>query len=123
MDATPLLADPEDVAPLAAIPDHKADMYSDWSTQYVTTPHPQPYYRSCSPPNGNRPPPFIHGVLSRGSQRIFSATVQLTTDHSFMADYSCRFRPNVGNNTTCPCTSSPDHPVSHMADHVIFHCT
>jgi hypothetical protein len=121
-DATPLLADPEDVAPLAAIRDRKADMYADWSAQYVATPHPQPYFRSCAPPDGNRPPPFIRGVLSRGSRRIFSAAVQLATGHSFTADYSRRFRPHAGDNTSCPCTLSPDHPVSHTADHVIFHC-
>jgi hypothetical protein len=52
----PLFSDPEDVTPLASVPDRKADMYSAWATQYVATPHPQTYYRSCAPPNGNQPP-------------------------------------------------------------------
>jgi hypothetical protein len=121
-DAQPLFSDPKDNTPLASVPDCKVDMYSDWSADYVATPHPQPYFRSCAPPDGNRPPPFIRGVLSRGSRRLFSAAVQLSTGHSFLADYSHRFRPNARDNTTCLC-SAPGHPTSHTVYHVIFHCT
>jgi endonuclease/exonuclease/phosphatase family metal-dependent hydrolase len=114
-----LIGDGDDDAPLAQIPDRKADMYRTWSQQYVA--HHHPAYKACTPPDGNLPPPFIRGVLSRGSRRLFSTAVQIATGHSFSADYSSRFRPTAPDNRVCPCSSST-HPVNHTAEHVLFHC-
>ncbi|KAI0276935.1 hypothetical protein BC826DRAFT_1113986 [Russula brevipes] len=114
--------DPLDDAPLTRpLPDRKAEMYQEWHDDFISRPHPHPYFQSCPPPDGPRPPPFIRGALSRGNRRLFSASVQLTTGHAFTSDYSTRFRPTAGDNTLCPC-STPLRPQAHTARHVVEGC-
>jgi len=88
----------------------------------TTLPHHKPYHQSCTPPDSNRPPPFIRGALSRAARRLYTAAIQLTTGHAFTSTYSKRFRPTAGDNTTSLC-SSHNHHESHTARHVILHCT
>jgi hypothetical protein len=110
---------PLDPPPLPAPPDRKAEMYAEWLADYTPSSHPAA--QSCRPPNGNRPPPFIRGVLARGNRRLFSAAVQVSTGHAFTADYSRRFRPSAGDRTSCHC-STPTHPEDHTRTHVLFDC-
>jgi hypothetical protein len=101
--------------------DRKAEMYAEWHSAYVTTPHDREYFQSCKPPDGNHPPPFVHGTLSRGNRKLFSAMIQLSTGHAFTSTYSNRFCPLSDNNTTCPC-SSPNDRIQHSGKHVILRC-
>src|ERR1700730_8849111 len=96
-------------------------MFSKWTPSYMATPHPKPYYCACIPPDGNLPPPFIRGVLSRGSRRLYTTAIQLATGHSFSADYSVCFRPHAGDNTLCPC-STPGNDVPHSTSHILYRC-
>jgi hypothetical protein len=100
----------------------KDEMYSDWHADYCARTHPEPYFQSCTPPDSNRPPPFIRGALSRGSRRLYTAAVQLTTGHAFTSTYSLRFRPSANDNTTCQCSDTKSHRESHSARHVILYC-
>ena len=94
-------------------------MHAEWLTSY--SPSACSSHQLCRPPDGNRPPPFICGALSRGNRRLFSATVQLATGHAFTADYSLRFRAGADDNTRCPCSTSFIEE-SHTARHVILDC-
>jgi hypothetical protein len=106
---------------LTHTPDRKEEMYADWYANFTSSTHTQPYFLSCTPPDGNRPPPFVRGVLSRGSRHLFAAAIQITTGHAFMGTYSCRFRPHANDTIHCPC-SQPGAPVIHSARHIILHC-
>jgi hypothetical protein len=100
-------------------PNRTEEMHAEWRASYV--PSTDSSHVSCQPPDGNRPPPFIRGILARGSRRLFSAAVQLSTGHAFTSTYSLRFRAGAGDNTSCPC-STPGAPESHTARHVILDC-
>ena len=80
------------------------EAYQEWATQYLPRPS-FPAWISITPPNGNKVGPFVAGLLSCRSHRIFSAGLQITNRHCFDASYSHRFRPDSGDTTECPCTS------------------
>src|ERR1700730_13965108 len=94
-------------------------MYREWHASYVPSTHPACI--SCCLPKGNKPPPFIRGVLAHGNCCLFSAGVQVSTGHAFTSSYSLQFRPGAGDNTACPC-STPLREVPHTAAHVILDC-
>lgn len=50
--------------------------------------------------------PYILGCLSAGNRRLFSVGIQLTTRHAFDTNYSMNFRPQAGDNTLCPCSTT-----------------
>jgi hypothetical protein len=102
-------------------PSNKAKVFADWREDYLSTRHEGPAWVSCTPPESPTPPPFICGVLSTGNRRYFSAAIQLTTRHAFHSWYSDNFRPEAGDNTTCPC-SNTQHPVPHSVEHVLLRC-
>ena len=77
--------------------------------------------------------PYILGCLSAGNRRLFSVGIQLTTRHAFDTNYSMNFRPQAGDNTLCPCSTtwetwaadpSDDRrpPTNHTIEHVISDC-
>jgi hypothetical protein len=126
----------DDDLPLRTPPvpvDRRQEMYDEWEATYI--PSSRSSHTACHRPNGNRPPPFIRGALSRGNRRLFSAAVQVATGHCFSSTYSIRFRPSAGDPTTCPCThllissiprldSPPISPSStqHSVAHVLLGC-
>jgi len=55
-------------------------------------------------PSTPEPPPFMMGALSLKQQRASSIALQVFFKHCFAGDYSCRFRPQAGDNTTCECS-------------------
>jgi len=67
-----------------------------------------------------------HLVATIGS---FSAAIQLTTRHSFDDEYSDKFRPNAGDNTTCPCSHEEEsiglcrYPIHHVLLSCPLHTT
>ena len=92
-----LLDDPLPGLDDAVPPDRKEEMHREWAASY--SPSARSSHKTCRPPDGNRPPPFIRGALSRGNRRLFSAAVQLATGHAFTANYSLRFRAGADDNT------------------------
>ena len=80
----------------------KDEAYQNWAAQ----PLPRSSYSariSITMPNGNKPGPFITGVLSHKTRRLFSGCIQLTNRHCFDANYSLRFRPTAEDELACPC--------------------
>jgi hypothetical protein len=112
-EALGILDTQEDAHPTHTDTDRKAEMYDEWHADYTAIPHHKPYHQSCTPPDSNRPPPFIRGALSRGARRLYTAAIQLTTGHAFTSTYSKRFRPTAGDNTACPCSRHQPPGVAH----------
>ena len=101
---------------------HSAQAYLSWHEEYDCTPHHSTSHRSCAPPQDNKPPPFVRGVLEAKNRQLFSTSLQLSTGHAFEANYSYCFQPQAPNNTTCHC-SPPDPPFTLFTiNHVLRHC-
>ena len=96
-----------DVAAKDSAPKQRA--LEDWKKRdYPTLNRGSPAWRSCQPPDGTTPPPFIQGVLSTRNCRLFLAAIQLMTRHSFDVWYLDNFRPDADDNTICPCSHKED---------------
>ena len=70
-------------------------------------------------PTTPEPPPFMLGTLSLKQQQASSIALQVFFKHCFARDYSRRFRPQAGDNTTCECSFPlQDHtrPVGGQSD-------
>jgi len=109
-------------------PSYRQQVMDDWRRDLSSLDRSSPAWRSCEPPDGSSPLPFIRGVLSSRSRRLFSAAIQLTTRHSFDANYSAKFRPTADDNTTCPC-SHEEGPgglrrasKSYNINYILFRC-
>lgn len=109
-------------------PSYRQQVMDDWRRDLSSLDRSSPAWRSCEPPDGSSPLPFIRGVLSSRSRRLFSAAIQLPTRHSFDANYSAKFRPTADDNTTCPC-SHEEGPgglrrpsKSYNINYILFRC-
>jgi Reverse transcriptase (RNA-dependent DNA polymerase)/Endonuclease-reverse transcriptase len=112
----PRLGNRDDHRPLPCADMSRKDlMYSEWKRDFTHLPRiPHHAWVSCQIPDGNRPPPYILGLLTAANRRYWSAGIQLTNRHCFDADYSYKFRPNEGDECICPCsylddTALPNH--------------
>ena len=61
------------------------------------TPSNHPSTIACVPPQGNKLPPAILAATSCNDRTVLCTIPRLITNHYFGADYSIRFRPNVGD--------------------------
>ena len=86
--------------------------FHNWRHDYMNTPRQRHHANvSITPPNDNHPPPFVRGLMKSKNRRLVCAGLQLTNRHCFDANYSHKFRPNSGDETTCPCSfSNPPDP-------------
>jgi len=55
-------------------------------------------------PSTPEPPPFMLGALSLKQRHASSIALQVFFKHCFAGDYSRRFCPQAGDNTTCECS-------------------
>jgi hypothetical protein len=97
----------------------KTAMWDAICADYI--PSDKPSHVACAPPNGNKPPPAIIAAAASNSRLISSTIFRLATGHCFDEPYSTRFRPGAADVTLCPC-SSPETPIPHTKEHVIFSC-
>ena len=57
-------------------------------------------------PDSSTPSDLVLGSLTHGQCQAMSASIQVFFKHCFCSMYSTRFRPTVGDITTCPCSFS-----------------
>ncbi len=86
----------------------KEEAFGLWRQDSIHLPRvPHSAWASCEPPDGNKPPSYVRGLLACHNRRYMSAGIQLTNRHCFDADYSYNFRPKAGDETMCPCNYTP----------------
>ena len=106
-------ADPPPLSSLSqpTLTSRRDEAYLSWYQDFTTIPCRRSHALiSTPPPDGNKFPPFTVGLLSAKNRRLMCTGFQLTTRHCFDANYSFNFRPNAGDETTCPCSYSSQDP-------------